>query len=599
MASSKTNSISSFVLGVLTTVLLFGAGFLAYKFLVHSSSLTPVADETNISTNFDEEIYLSEFSDSVEIDISELPETESNYARSVALRAMLASSDETALLALLEQSKNISNEYLRSTTQSEILRRYASLNPSEAITQISKFSWNDRKILVTAVFHELATTDIESAISHLRTLEQSDHRLAFAAILSVRRGVPDSRVNELASELDLDTVTVDVQEQSILAQALKDPESAWNAILGDGRNDENQVLVLATILETWLMQDGSTVIEQIENSLAHLSFPQSVLVPVFSQWARSDPDSAFEAAHQLTSNAMSDVTASVLQTWTSTDPKAALEALSAIDSAEERTQFQQQIAYHWARENPRELFDSLKTFPSTVRSLARSQALRGLATEEPLEAIRLLGNSISSYEVGDSIIGPWAEKDVHSALEWVLSKNRNRRHDYLWSIWPSLVREDPELALETAINQPVSRNKVAFEPQVIRHLARIDIDQAIAMLPRVRDVAKVPSFAEAGHELLKRNEPERAIELVLQLPPAQHDDYFVHLFNQWQNEDKYGLFESLDLFPTAEIKSRAALVLLQGYTTKSYKLFSDDQIAIIKSYLSDKHSKSLLQYRRW
>ncbi|MYD45448.1 MAG: hypothetical protein F4W92_03775 [Gammaproteobacteria bacterium] len=599
MTSIKINIISSFALGVFTTVVLFGAGLLTYKVFAPPTSLTPVTDVTSTSTIFDEEINLSEFFGSVGIDISNLPETESNYARSVALRAMLASSDETEVLTLLEQSKKVSNEYLRLTTQSEIFRRFASLNPSDAIALLSKFSWNNRKLLVTAVFREFATSDIESAISHLRTLELSDQRLAFAAILSVSGGLTDSRINELAVELDLVMVPEDVQEQRILALALKDPESAWHAILEDGRNDENQVLILATILETWLMQDGSTVIEQIEDSLEHLSFPQSVLGPVFSQWARNDPDGAFEAAHRLTTNAMSDVTAIVLQAWTSTDPRAAMDALSTIASAEERIQFQQQIAYQWAKHNPRDLLDGLKTFPSQMRSFARSQALRGLASEAPLEAIRLVGNSLNSYEVGESIIGPWAEQDVHAALEWVLSKNRNRRHDYLWSIWPSLVGEDPELALETAKSQTVNRNKVAFEPEVIKHLARIDIDQAIAMLPRVRDVAKVPSYAEAGHELLKRNEPERAIQLGLQLPPAQHDDYFVYLFNQWQNEDKYGLFESIDLLPTPGIKSRAALVLLQGYTTKPYKRFSDDQIANIKSYLNEKHSKSLLRYRRW
>lgn len=440
---------------------------------------------------------------------------------------------------------------------------------------------------------------MESAISRLRTLDRADQRFALAAVLSVSNEWTNSHGAELAGELGLDLVAIDVLEQQSIAIALESPKSAWNEILEDGRTDNHQALVLASILEAWFMQDGPAVFKQVEDSVAHLTFPQSVFEPVFSHWACENPQEAFDAAQSLSESARADVLVSVLQTWTRIDAKAAMDAVISIKASGERTQLQQLIAYSWARENPSELLDNLAKFPSRTRPFARTQALKALAAEAPREALRRLGRTSNPHDVGDAIVKPWAEQDVYEALEWVLSQNRNNRHAYLWSIWPSLVQEDPELALKTAMDQPVDRNKVAFEPQVIRHLARFDIEQAIALLPQVREIAEVPSYAEVGHELLQRNEPERAIQLGLQLPVSLHSDYFDHLFNQWQNVDKFGMYESIEQLPTAEIKSRAALELLRGYLDKSHRVFSDGQVDHIRSYLNEQHSILVDKDRMW
>ena len=577
----------------------FGAGLLAYTLFVRADSFTPNSDLANNSKESHASPIHIEVSERARYDIADFTNIKSNYARSVALRRLLQSADEVQLGELYHQSERISNEYLRITTQHEILRRFAALDPSKALVQLDDVLWPDRGPLIDAIFREWMIADTESAISRLKTLGHADQRSAFAAVLSVSDVWSKTLGMELAGDLGLGTVAIDILEQFSIAMAMENPDGAWNEILEDSRADNHQVHVLATILEAWFMRDGPTVFKQVESSLAHLTFPQSVLEPVFSHWAREDPKEAFEVAQSLTEPAASDVLASVMQTWTRIDPKTAIEAASSIKSSGERFQLQQLVAHSWAQEDPRELLDNLSKFPSAVRSFVRKQALRTLSAEAPREALRRLGNTSKPHEIGDAVVKPWAEQDVYEALEWVLSQNRKDRHAYLWSIWPSLVKKDPELALKTAMDQPVDRNKVAFEPQVVRHLARIDIEQAIALLPRVRESAKVPSYAEAGHELLQRNEPDRAIQLGLQLPVSQHYDYFTYLFGQWQNVDKFGMYESMELLPTPEIKSRAALELLRGHVDKSHRLFSDDQVEHIRTYLNEQHSVLLDKDRMW
>ena len=66
-------------------------------------------------------------------DIGNLGQFKHDYIRTVALRALLATSDEQQVLALLSDSKSISPDDQRQTTQLEIFRRLTVIDPELAV----------------------------------------------------------------------------------------------------------------------------------------------------------------------------------------------------------------------------------------------------------------------------------------------------------------------------------------------------------------------------------------------------------------------------------------------------------------------------------
>ncbi len=257
----QSGTISSFFLGALVAAVVLGTiGIIAYLFLPGffnnaTDDTSTINTEDGLASNTNNSTSDGDTSSSSVDDIAGLSEFKSDFARSVALLTMLERANESQVLELLEQSKSIANPDRRLSTQSDILRRFAIIDPVKAMTQATQVAWNRRAPLVRAIFSEWVYTDFEAAIEHARGLVESDQRVALETILKSRDDWSEQETIDLAREFGQESVALDVLEQALVASAVDDPEAAWNAILNDNKTDDDQRESLRSILEYWVKRD--------------------------------------------------------------------------------------------------------------------------------------------------------------------------------------------------------------------------------------------------------------------------------------------------------------------------------------------------------
>ena len=600
--AEKTNrhsgTISSFFLGALSAAVLLGVIGISYVFLPGfinntTDDTSPInTDDGLVSNEFDSVSFVETSSNPIG-DIASLSQFESDFSRSVALLTMLEHANEAQVLELLEQSKSIANPDRRLSTQSDILRRLAILDPVQTMTHATQVAWNRRAPLVRAIFGEWVYTDFEAAVAQARELVDSDKRIALEVILKSQSDWSEREALDFSREFGLESLALDVLEQANVAIAMDDPEVAWNAILNDSRTDDEQKEALSDILEYWVMREGADVVSQIEESISHIGFAGNILSSALKLLTEHAPQDTFELARNLDDTISEIALTRVAFEWADFDPRATFGAISTIDDGVLRNGLTAMTAHIWASANPRELLENLSDFPENLQDRTRGSALSNLAEESPLEAAQLMlevPNGVEEY--GWGVIKGWSRQDALGALDWILSRSQEEQEHLLAGALYDVVQQDPQRALETALSVPVLTYSFGLEQQVINLVAKVDVDQAIAMLPRVRDHAHTKVFANAdvARELIEHNQPLRALKLGLELPEALQRNFFLNFFGDWLRKDIVGMYQSLEELPSAELRSQAAREILTYSVLDAYRphrYFSDEQLQEIESHLLD------------
>ena len=586
--------ITWFCVGLIVPVALCGMGLWIYGILTVDDEQSATHSPQNVSQTEpqSQSSVRSNPKTPIASDLESLDTYEDDYTRSVALRALLSSADTQRVISLLEQSKEIRSEDRRLTTQVEIFRRFAVIDALEAMKHTFDIAWNRRTPMVEAIFLEWATTDVDAAIAHAKTLGSADRRIALEVILRVQDDWSDDRIMDLALEFGHESIGIEILEQIQIARAFNDPRLAWNAILNDAQKDRSQIVALRTILELWVELEGFDVIFEAMKSIPHIDYPSSILDPIIEPIAQEDPLHALELINEFGENARKDAAFTIVQIWAETDPAAALETVSAFNFRPESTKVRlmQSIGSVWADHAPREAIQSLTEYLSSwsLRPI-RGRALRKIVRESPQDAVDILNEIPNGVrELGRELVEEWASVDVSSAFNWIGTQEESLRAMLLREIMPALVEKDPELALNTALNQEIAEGRSGLEYEVIRLLARTDVHRATEMLARVRDhdYTKQRAYVELGFALVSRNEYSAAIELGSDLPENLQDEYFPAIVNGILNRDKVELYEILDLLPKPKYLQEAArrIIWETGFAGRSHQYFTDEQIEEIRAF---------------
>ena len=221
----------------------------------------------------------------------------------------------------------------------------------------------------------------------------------------------------------------------------------------------------------------------------------------------------------------------------------------------------------WARSDPRTLLEHLPNLSEDIRSMARQEAIQGIARISPREAIELI--SMEQGEVGVEVataVGYWmSQHDAREALNWALTDTLvdEHRFDVLQRMMTALVAEDLDLAMRTALDQPVSQWGQALESSVVRNLIASErFDEAISILPRVREGSvKLQAYAEVGTELALNGDTEKAFDLAEDLADTQREAFYERLLSRWAATNPQGLANSLEQLPSQKRKLQAARLL--------------------------------------
>ena len=586
--------ISWFCVGLIGPVLLGGIGLWIYGSLSTEDKQSPV-DLTDGVAPIERQSLSEANSNQIRsplTDLESLNTYQDDYTRSVALRALLSSADRQRVISLLEQSKEIRPEDKRLTTQIEIFRRFAVIDPMQAIKHTFDIAWNRRAPMFKAIFLEWATSDVDAAIKHAKTLDSADRRIALEAILRIQDDWSEDRIMELALEFGHESMGTEILEQIQIARAFDDPRLAWNAILEDAQRDGSQVNALRTILQIWVAREGFDVIFEAIESVSQSDHPRWILEPIIKPIAQDDPRQAFELINEFSDRARNAAAFTVVDVWAHTDPAAALDTVSKLDfhPANIKDRLMRNISFTWAESAPYEAFEHLpKYLPSHYLQSIRGDAIQKIVRLSPGDAVELLKEIPNGIEeLGRDLVEEWASVDVRSALNWIGSQEESLRPILLQRVIPALVEEDPDLALNTALSQEIAESQMGLEYEVIKILARTDVHRATEMLPQVRDHedTKKRAYSELGRALVSQNESSTAIELGSDLPEVFQDAYFRAIINEIYNKDQVELYEILELLPERKYQQRAAAYIIgaSGFGGYSHRYFTDEQLEEIRAF---------------
>ncbi|MYD80934.1 MAG: hypothetical protein F4X44_10020 [Gammaproteobacteria bacterium] len=207
--------------------------------------------------------------------------------------------------------------------------------------------------------------------------------------------------------------------------------------------------------------------------------------------------------------------------------------------------------------------------PGGLRNKAEDMAMWAIAQSNPDDAVNLLANLTNpdrKRSLAKEIALNWSRIDVHEALDWAGS-GQFSDPKLQWEVLSIVLRElaynDLELAMQTALNQPLPSSGDGLESIVIDELVNTDVDKAIEMLSEVRDGrTKILAFTSTAKALVHIGEFDQAIELHEQLPESRRSNYFSELFGEWTNTDPASLVAMLDELPSEQLKKNAATQLI-------------------------------------
>ena len=371
-----------------------------------------------------------------------------------------------------------------------------------------------------------------------------------------------------------------------------DPKRNWDALLNDGQSDIEQVDAFLHIASAWANKDGLSIVDRVRESLGDSAVADVVVLSLLHEAVQTDPTAAFQSALSLSPQSRDDALVSVVRMWAKADPIATLEALNSANLGGLLRGLQETLVDAWTERDPKSLLDSLAYLPEILRNTAEQQAMLGVARTTPPDAVEFLSrlpddpNDDRRYDLAYEIAEHWSRNDPYAALEWVTSipfpgvANQRPQRKLLTKVLRNLAVEDPNLAMQSALNEPIGRFGHGLEPYVVSKVAQTNTEKAIAMLSNVRDgVTKAASYRSVGRALAADGEFERALELGTGLPHDHQSNYFSAVFSRWARSDPGRLYKSLDQLPSSAAKAQAAYNLLEANRTG---VFTDNEKASLQ-----------------
>ena len=532
-------------------------------------------------------------SDQTDESLTQIAELTSNFARSAALHNLLARANMAKLNSLVEQSAAIAPTETRYEMQRLIFQRIATIDPRHALEASERFPV--RGHIIRSVFLEWSQLSLDEAVENAKTLQGSGRIAALSGIFESRSDLGDEVRLGIAKSLGHESVAAQMNRSAKLSGLMENPEKAWSQLVGEELTGPGNVSSLVQIANAWVEQDGIGVLGQISDSLEARNVRTSVMNSVVLSAARNNPQDTLNYVLRNQDHTSIWLSSIVAQTWARSAPEEAFSVVTDIENSRIRRRLQEGVIREWATQNAYAMLDYVNTLPENMQAYARQRAVLAIGGSDPEEAIGLL----QSLDLGEDGIGSvahtlvhqWSEIDAMAAHNWVTSSPdvEGMRGELLHVVLMSLVEDQPQLAMELALQHPVD---MRLDSAVISQLARFDRHLAQSMLSQVRQGrGRLSAYTSVGRELVDNDETQQAIKLGESLDETSRTAYYNSILRSWASSDPEGLFERLGNLPSPELRSIAAMVLTVN--NQRNKVFTEDQLAHMKTYLSERDAQRL------
>ena len=533
--------------------------------------------------------------------LSDIEQLTSPFERSHALHELVSRADETTLISLIQQSNAIELDSRRRLTQETIFQKFAAINPELALVHARELKRFDRESIVSRIFEEWAVIDLDGAVANAISLSGASKTASLRGILMARDDLSESVRREIARSANNEQLAIDLISHANVQKVIDSPQLAWQSLLSDNSSDADQVSLFVKVAQAWLEADGIGALGEISDSLTDRQTRNQVLRPILNQLVASDAHNAFDFALSMSSDEDSTLISSLVARWASLEPAVAFEAVSSVESYRLRSTLQSSVVYRWATDHPREVLGDLDGFPIELMDQAQNTALVSIANDAPEEAAELfaeLDSGWGSRGVAHTIASLWSQEDPVSALEWVLANPQlgDSQYNMLNVVLGVLARDNPQLALDTALDQPLGKSRIGLEANVINMVAQHDLERARAMLEQVRDgQTRITAYQYVGSAFVREGDTDQALSLANDLSEQTKAWYTRSILSTWASVSPVSLYESLDQLSSTEFQSHAAFWLITNNQWR--RVLSDDQVEGAEKFLSQQEWTALEQSR--
>lgn len=532
---------------------------------------------------------VSQYPDTAFSQLLESATQESEFSWYRSMFDVLAQASESQLVGFLEKSLQVHSPTRQRAMQVGICQRLAEIDPNKALKHVASFQSEHTNSLVEAVFVQWSHSDLDAAIRAARELGELLQLAALSGISESGGVLPE----ELRLKLIFHLATIGASENTsgnaLQSASLEELKSVWSALINDDKNDISQIEPLVRVADSLLQKEGLNVLSLVKESLDNnQSLRDSVMNTLIHVRAKNNPQGAFQEAWDLGGRLGVYSLGLVSQEWATIDPIGALERIKDVNPEGLRNVLNTKVITGWSQNDPEQLVRELAVLPTELQDDGLEMSARVIAKDDPKNAIRLLqeiASSGSRRAVAEEIALNWSRENVLDALEWTLYSNEisdQSRQDVVGVVLRRLSREDPTLAFETALNQPLEEFGIGLESIVIDVVAESDPGRAMVMLDEVRPgVTKRIAYSSVGRGLVRQNEFNTVIDLSILLDDDEQIGYFDTVMVEWSLNHPSILYEMIDQLPSQQIKTQAAIYLLH-FDARTESL-SDDQVEHLRN----------------
>ncbi len=529
--------------------------------------------------------------------LSDLGQFKTQFAKRLMLHKLVAVANKKTLLNLLTQSSQIASTIERHEVQAVIAQRLAMLDPEAALAHTIKFPLSPQPELTRAVFQEWSMYGLDQAISHAKGLHEVHRQSALEGILDSRDDLPVQALRNLFGELNMEQAATDLFAAAMARDPIEDPDEAWTAFLNVRREIDKSIhgphlLIFQNIASALLEKYGiEEAFDLVDRSLAEVPARSYMLGAFLDHVARDEPHFAFDLAVRAQQDQDDMIAESRVLKWAGTDSQEALQTMLTFTDPDLRENFIWSFSMSGlALEDPRQWLDSLAPYSDEAVDFLRVKGVYFLARKSPEHAaghLAQIGDFRDKLEVAREIAALWVRRDANSALQWATADEslQDMRPQVMSIVLPELVHTDPQLALQSALEQEPAETELGLEANVLNELANVDVDMAIDMLPRVRNAqTKHVAALGIGKVLIRNGNAEAALDLSKQFDESGSLDYLGSLFADWAQSDPYGLYLKFEHLADSE-RGMAASSLLTQEPIANTRLLTEPELDEIESRL--------------
>ena len=468
----------------------------------------------------------------------------SQFQQKVALLEVLQSSDPRTLETLLDEAGTLDRfSPSRDFAELAIYTRYAELDPQGALGRMVADEvnwWGLREVIALC-----AKTDPDGVLDYVDALDEPHRKMLAGIILREVKGRGDIQ-NAFAARFSLHR---ELDRARALEAADTDPAGAWHAALSlDARSRPGSLSLIAT---DWARSDPLAAFEAA-GALADTQLRQNVERAVVSEWMRNDPDAALDWVLALPLSSHREAVATALNALAGTDHKAALDTLVDLGDRVLLGRLSLRMAWTWGNYDPWAAYDwAVAQTSSQMQGELIHPVMSTIARSAPEDAITLasrLDDALQRAAAFRSVFATWAQSDVRAAARWI-EASPQPPSDVAYQLIPAYANLDPEEAFDWLMSLDASQHR--HVDRLITETAKGSPDRARQLLDRIPGG---PTKERAAGQLVTTwisVDPQAAVGVIPRLGVDETDGLFENAFRTWCESDPDAATAFLGRLPNA------------------------------------------------